>query len=183
MSAFGYGSSYSFKNGDFNPGFTQGMGQDPRQIVSKSGMDTGMASKGAMSTGPAMNPTLAQGALSSDPFGTNFNPSAESGRPGGMGIMASTFTPAEGLLYEQDFMGNNYQNPGNWSSGTMASNYQQAFNQLAFDRSLGGDAGYFNERQSSLQNRYQQWLNQMLQGGSFGLTGGGMSYGQRQGGF
>lgn len=186
MSAFGYGSSYSFKTGDYNPGFTQGMGQDPRQIVSKSGMNTGMsaqgASKGVSPMGPSAMPSLGVGQVSADPFGINFTPEASAGRPGGMGITAANWSAPEGLLYEQDLMGNAYQNPGNWSSGATSSNYQQAFNQLAYDRSLGGDASYFDERQNSLQKRYQDWLNQMLQGGSFGLSGGGMSYGQRQGG-
>ena len=51
MSAFGYGSSYSFRDGSFMPGSSQGysgLGQDPRQIVSKSGIDS---LKGAISNG------------------------------------------------------------------------------------------------------------------------------------
>lgn len=182
MSAFGYGSSYSFKNGDFTPGFTQGMGQDPRQIVSKSGMDTGMSQqKGAMATGPASSPVLSGGGIAADPFGLNIKPSTPEKDPGGFNMNTPTQQPFYNLAYNfGNFEDNQY------ASGNLAGQYQQAFNQLSYDRSLPADPlaqGINNQFQSDLEKRYQQWLNQMLQGGSFGLTGGGMSYGQRQGGF
>lgn len=180
MSAFGYGSSYSFKSGDFNPGFTQGMGQDPRQIVSKSGMDTGASSmKGATPMGAGGMPTLNTGSVSADPFGLNFNPTEESRRT----YSDSINNLAYNLGDFGDFSG--------MASGQMANQYQQAFNSIAQEQKFNpisgatqsGTSAYYDNLRKGLQDRYQQWLNQMLQGGSFGLTGGGVSYGQRQGGF
>lgn len=83
MSVYGQGSAYSFKTGDFNPGFTNGMGQDPRQIVAKSGIDS---MKGAEYAGGAPRfpvPGMAQPgqrpAVAANPFGTMFNKDAKPG--------------------------------------------------------------------------------------------------------
>lgn len=187
MSAFGYGSSYSFKNGDFNPGFTQGMGQDPRQIVSKSGIDS--IQKGGMPSQQAAMPTLngMNGpANAADPYGVDFKAMAPNTDPGGLRLSmdGGSSDPFWDLAYSS--LGSPGLNPFNESSFTgadVSSNYQKAYNQLTFDKSRAPQmAGRYDTQITALQNRYQQWLNQMLKGGSFGLSGGGLSYGQRQGG-
>ncbi len=218
MSAFGYGSSYSFKTGDYNPGFTQGMGQDPRQIVSKSGMDTGTSSKGAMGSGPSSIPLSG----ASDPYGLSFAANKDVnkdmdlaplfGNPGQSNqlsflalrqnagnlsdpsarIAGSAINTANPYAY----MGARPTSPDMFGQANAASNYEGAFNYLRAARNrLGGGMGPNDGNGSSLgatldaagnsvQAQYQQWLDKMMQSGAFGLTGGGVSYGQRQqGGF
>lgn len=181
MSAFGYGSSYSFRNGDFNPGFTQGMGQDPRQIVSKSGIDS---MKGTSSSMASANPT----GSSANPYGVNFNPDV-SIDPGGITANAgkNPIDPNSGYLNMQPAgqlawsaipdMGLSFDN-SKYAAGDLGSIYQGAFNQLAYESQGGHVPGMYEGYQKNLKSKYQQWLDQMLQGGSFGLTGGGTSYGR-----
>jgi len=215
VSAFGYGSSYSFKTGDYNPGFTQGMGQDPRQIVAKSGIDS---MKGASVSGPAQAPS---GMSSSDPFGINFSGSK---LDPSLDISPLFGNPQEsnqlsflGLRQNVGNLQNQHQSatiagsaindvnpyayyggtPGQYSNsqftaGQNAESYQRAFDYLNNARGRmnfnpidgsGGDLGStLDMAMGNVKSRYQQWLDQMLRGGSFGLTGGGLSYG-RQGGF
>lgn len=177
MSAFGYGSSYSFKTGDYNPGFTQGMGQDPRQIVAKSGIDS--IGKGAMPSANASNPM--SGAGGSDPYGINFNPSVPidpKNVVAGASPLSLDMNPSGQLAYSAmpgaGFDFNNSQ----YAAGDLGNIYQGAFNQLAFESQGSRQPGLYSGYQQNLKSKYQQWLDQMLQGGSFGLTGGGLRYGQ-----
>lgn len=69
MGAFGYGSSYSFKDGNLNPGMTDGMGQDPNLMNSSGGMSS---MKGSVSRQAASMPNLPMSGQASDPYGINF---------------------------------------------------------------------------------------------------------------
>lgn len=179
MSAFGYGSSYSFKTGDYNPGFTQGMGQDPRQIVAKSGIDS-------MKSGLPTGQSAAPAGTGSDPYGINFNPQVSSD-PGGITANPNlsaldpnfiNMTPAGELAWSA--MPGNQMSFDNskYAAGDLGNIYQGAFDQLAFESQSSRRPGLYEGYQQNLKNKYQQWLDQMLRGGSFGLTGGGLSYGQ-----
>jgi len=180
VSAFGYGSSYSFKTGDYNPGFTQGMGQDPRQIVAKSGIDS-------MKSGLPSGQSAAPAGSGADPYGINFNPQISSD-PGGVSSNQNVqnfldpnylnMTPAGQLAYSA-MPGAGFQfDNSKYAAGDLGGIYQGAFNQLAFEGQGSRQPGVYEGYQQNLKNKYQQWLDQMLRGGSFGLTGGGLSYGQ-----
>ncbi len=209
MSAFGYGSAYSFKTGDYNPGFTQGMGQDPRQIVAKSGIDS-------MKSGLPSGQSAAPVGSSADPFGLNFasnpNPNldiaplfgnpAESNQLSFLGLRqnvgnlslqnqgAQIAGSAINSVNPYAYYGGTPSDAGTsgFTAGQNAQNYQQAFDYLnsARDRigfnptdGSGGDlSSSLNMAMGNVKSRYQQWLDQMLRGGSFGLTGGGLSYGR-----
>lgn len=189
------------------------MGQDPRQIVAKSGIDS--QQRGATSSVGASLPS--QGASgAADPFGLDFAKSADPkldisplfGNPdqsnqlsflalrqnvGNLGafgpsaeIAGSAINQANPYAYYGGTPGN-VSNSG-FTAGQNAQNYQRAFDYLNSARNRigfnptdgsGGDlSSTLNMAIGNVKSKYQQWLDQMLQGGSFGLTGGGLRYGQ-----
>lgn len=220
MSAFGYGSSYSFRDGSFMPGPSQGyggMGQDPRQIVAKSGIDS---LKGAISNG---GPGVRFEGQASNPYGEIF------GTPGEVDLSRLT-GKSGGNYYDNSYAGLRNQGrvgygndaaanlaasslPGSqvyWNSaapsfdpskiaaGEMSNYYRQAYNMLNAgleDINTTGRNPYNEDPRTgvqlsttyqaginNLQKTYQDWLNQMMNTGAYGFSGGPVQYGKPQGG-
>ena len=225
MSAFGYGSSYSFRDGSFMPGPSQGyggMGQDPRQIVSKSGIDS---LKGAMSNG---GPGIRFEGQASNPYGETFGKSenvdlsrltgSSGGSNGHFNYYDNSFfglrnqgqagygndmgaqLAASALPSNQVYWGGGAPtfDPSRVAAGEMSRYYNQAYNMLNAgleDIRTTGRNPYnedprtgvqlsttYQAGMDNLQKTYQDWLNQMMGTGAFGLSGGPVSFGRPQGG-
>lgn len=164
MSAFGYGSSYSFRDGSFMPGPSQGyggMGQDPRQIVSKSGIDS---MKGAYSD-PARMPVYTPGDRFSNPYGNTFNNnnvSADTAPLFGSNVSYDSLRSNMGNIQNHSArlaagaLGRANPNafgqgagspisfdPSGIAAGEMSNYYQQAYNMLNSSRqNISGSGGY-----------------------------------------
>lgn len=155
MSAFGYGSSYSFRDGSFMPGPSQGyssLGQDPRQIVSKSGIDS---LKGAISNG---GPGVRFEGQASNPYGEIF------GTPGDVDL--SRLTGKSGAnYYDNSFAGLRTQGRAGYGNdmGAMLAASSLPGNQVYW----GGAAPTFDPSKiaaGEMSNYYRQAYNMLNAG-------------------
>jgi len=186
VSAFGYGSSYSFKDGNLNPGMTDGMGMDPRSIVPRSQVKGGLSS-GSAPLAPGAFDTTANGGIG-NPYGLNMNREVTQD-PGGLtgggqmtadnpyGISGKDFWS---LAYAPNNfgigVGQTGVSTGQYAAGDMGNMYQGAFDQLNYDQTQAPGNSFFASQKNDLQKRYEDWIKQMMSGGGYGM-GGTTSYG------
>ena len=195
MAAFGYGSAYSFNNMGQNDmlGGTS-FSSNPRSIVpasqSKGAMQTASSSTGispqygsqAGVYGVNYDPTVTKDPGFNPTFDANLNVNNQGSMPtfnlayGGSGLTNNSWSSANGW---QDL-----SNPGvldwsgyNYGAGDVGNFYNQAFQQLAWDRqSSPAVDGFYDSKYANLVKNYEAWVNQMMNSGAYGM-GGSTSYG------